>query len=66
MANKQILRCFLCGKVESEVEHLIKGKFGCVCDGCIQDAYDVLNEEEEEQITHNIQLATANVIFASS
>lgn len=62
MANKQILRCFLCGKVESEVEHLIKGKFGCVCDGCVHEAYGVLSEEEEEQITHNIQLATPRQI----
>ena len=62
MTNKQILRCFLCGKVESEVEHLIKGKFGCVCDACIHEAYGVLNEEEEEQITHNIQLATPRQI----
>ena len=62
MANKQILRCFLCGKVESEVEHLIKGKFGCVCDECVHEAYGVLNEEEEEQITHNIQLATPRQI----
>ena len=62
MANKQILRCFLCGKAESEVEHLIKGKFGCVCDECVHEAYGVLNEEEEEQITHNIQLATPRQI----
>lgn len=61
MENKQILRCFLCGKVESEVEHLIKGKFGCVCDKCVHEAYGVLNKEEE-QITHNIQLATPRQI----
>lgn len=62
MANKQIERCFLCGREESEVEHLIKGKFGCVCDKCVHEAYGVLNEEEEEQITHNIQLATPRQI----
>lgn len=62
MANKQIERCFLCGKVKGEVKMLVKGKFGYACDGCIQDAYDVLNEEEEEQITHNIQLATPRQI----
>ena len=62
MANKQIERCFLCGKVKGEVKMLVKGKFGYACDGCIQDAYDVINEEEEEQITHNIQLATPRQI----
>ena len=62
MANKQIERCFLCGKTKDKVNRLVKGKFGYACDGCIQDAYDVLNEEEEEQITHNIQLATPRQI----
>lgn len=62
MANKQIERCFLCGKVKGEVKMLVKGKFGYACDGCVQDAYDVINQEEEEQITHNIQLATPRQI----
>lgn len=62
MANKQRLRCFLCGKEEWEVEHLIKGKYGYVCDKCVQQAHEVLNEEEEERITHNIQLATPRQI----
>ncbi len=62
MANKQIERCFLCGKVKGEVKMLVKGKFGYACDGCVQDAYDVISEEEEEQITHNIQLATPRQI----
>lgn len=57
MANKQVQRCFLCGKIKDEVNQLIKGKFGYVCDSCINDAYSILNEEEEEHITHNIQLA---------
>lgn len=62
MANKQIERCFLCGRVKDEVNQLIKGKFGYVCDECIHEAYEVLNEEEEEHITHNIQLATPRQI----
>ena len=62
MANKQIERCFLCGRVKDEVNQLIKGRFGYVCDECIHEAYEVLNEEEEEHITHNIQLATPRQI----
>ena len=62
MANKQIERCFLCGKVKGEVKMLVKGKFGYACDECVYEAYGVLNEEEEEQITHNIQLATPRQI----
>ncbi len=62
MANKQIERCFLCGRVKDEVNQLIKGKFGYVCDSCINDAYSILNDEEEENITHNIQLVTPRQI----
>lgn len=62
MANKQIERCFLCGRVKNEVNQLVKGRFGYVCDECIHEAYEVLNEEEEEHITHNIQLATPRQI----
>lgn len=28
MANKQIERCFLCGRVKDEVNQLVKGRFG--------------------------------------
>lgn len=62
MANKQIERCFLCGKVKSEVNQLLKGRFGYVCDSCVHEAYEVLNDEEEEEISHNVQLATPSQI----
>ena len=62
MENKQIERCFLCGKIKHEVKRLIKGKYGCVCDECIQEAYDILNEEEEKESSHNVQLATPRQI----
>ena len=62
MANKQIERCFLCGRVKDEVNQLVTGKFGYVCDECIHEAYEVLNDEEEEHIIHNIQLATPRQI----
>lgn len=62
MANKQIERCFLCGKTKDEVDRLVKGKFGHVCNACVYEAYDVLTESEEEEISHNIQLATPRQI----
>lgn len=64
MANKQVERCLLCGKLKSEVNQLIKGKFGCVCDECIDTAYDILNEKEEEEINSNILLSTPSQIKA--
>lgn len=63
MANKQQEICFLCGKTKSEVNQLIKGKFGYVCDGCVYEAHEVLNEQEEE-IFENMQLATPSQIKA--
>ena len=62
--TKQTERCFLCGKEKSEVNLLLKGKYGCVCDSCIQEAHDILNENEEEEISQNVQLATPRQIKA--
>ena len=59
---KQSEICFLCGKTKSEVNQLIKGKFGYVCDECIHEAYEMLNEQEEQEISHNVQMATPSQI----
>ena len=64
MANKQQEMCFLCGKTKSEVNQLLKGKFGYVCDSCIHEANEVLKEQEEEEISENVQLATPSQIKA--
>lgn len=64
MANKQQEICFLCGKTKSEVQRLIRGKIGYVCDECVQTAYDVFNEKEEDEIAYNVQLATPSQIKA--
>lgn len=64
MANKQTERCFLCGKSKAEANQLLKGKFGYICDSCVHEAYEVLNFEEEEAITENMQLATPSQIKA--
>jgi len=61
---KQQERCFLCGKTKSEVNQLLKGRFGYVCDECVYEAYEVLNDEEEEEIAQNVQLATPSQIKA--
>lgn len=63
MAKQQEI-CFLCGKTKSEVNKLIRGKFGYVCDSCVQIAYDTFNEQEEEEISHNVRLTTPSQIKA--
>lgn len=64
MAKKQQELCFLCGKSRSQVNQLLKGKFGCVCDECVNEAYEVLIFEAEEEISDNMQLATPSQIKA--
>jgi ATP-dependent Clp protease ATP-binding subunit ClpX len=54
MANKQAERCFLCGKTKAEVNQLLKGKFGYICDSCVHEAYEILDFEEEEEVSHNV------------
>lgn len=38
MATKRINYCFMCGKDESQVDYLIKGKYGCLCRDCAAQA----------------------------
>lgn len=64
MANKQSEICFLCGKSKSQVNQLLKGKFGYVCDECVREAYGVLNFEEEEGISEDMRMATPSQIKA--
>ena len=54
----------MCGSKKDEVEKLIRGKYGYICDSCISIASDLLNDEEEENITNNMQLATPSQIKA--
>lgn len=62
MANKRQF-CTMCGKQESEVEILLKGKHGCICDECVDAAYDMLIDMREEmQQEADIQLMTPSQI----
>ena len=62
MANKQSEMCFLCGRSKSQVNQLLKGKFGYVCCDCIIEAYEVLDAEENEQVSENMQMVTPSQI----
>ena len=64
MAKKQSEICFLCGKPMSQVKKLLKGKFGYICCDCITEAYEVLNAEENEQVSENMQMVTPSQIKA--
>ena len=64
MANKNNEFCYMCGSKKDEVDKLIRGKYGYICDNCIDIASDILNDEEEENITSNMQLVTPSQIKA--
>lgn len=65
MVNKNNEFCCMCGSKEDEVDKLIRGKYGYICDNCISIASDLLNDDEEEKnITNNMQLATPSQIKA--
>lgn len=64
MANKTVERCFLCGKTVDEVDQLIKGKFGCVCNECISIAHGIITNNEDDEISNNMKLATPSQIKA--
>ena len=64
MANKSNEYCCMCGSEKNEVEKMIKGKYGYICDKCTAIANDLLNDEEEETIKKNIQLTTPSQIKA--
>lgn len=61
---KQTEICFICGKTKSEVDKLLKGKYGYICNECVQEAYEILNENEEGNIFDNMQLVTPSQIKA--
>ena len=41
MANKNNEFCCMCGSKKDEVDMLIKGKYGYICDNCISIASDL-------------------------
>ena len=62
---KQSEVCFICGKLKSQVDKLLKGKYGYICNGCVQEAYDILDENnEEDNISDNMRLAVPSQIKA--
>lgn len=61
MANKKEI-CFLCGKARLEADTLLKGKFGYICSDCVAEAYGLLNDKKEKEISDNMRLVTPRQI----
>lgn len=62
MANKKDEFCFMCGSKVDDVDKLIKGRYGYICDSCINIAQGLLEDEEEETVSDNIKSVTPRQI----
>ena len=54
MATKGEPRCSFCGKSKSEVNILIAGISGHICDGCISQAQHIVEEEITQRVETTI------------
>lgn len=61
MATKKDEFCFMCGRKKDDVDKLIKGSYGYICNNCIDIAKGLI-EDEEDSVSENIQLATPRQI----
>ena len=62
MANKKDEFCCMCGSKKDDVDKLIKGRYGYICDSCINIAKELLEDEEEETVSDNIKSVTPRQI----
>jgi ATP-dependent Clp protease ATP-binding subunit ClpX len=46
-------KCNFCGKERSEVKLLVEGVGGFICDSCIEQAHEIVNEEMKKKGTFN-------------
>ncbi len=53
MAKKPTQHCSFCGKERQEVKVLIAGINGYICDGCVEQANHIINEESQHQSRFN-------------
>jgi len=47
-------KCSFCGRTKKEVNVLIAGVSGHICDSCIEQAYEIITEETKERVSFNI------------
>ncbi len=54
MKNQKEIKCSFCGRDKSETYVLIAGITGHICDQCIQQAQNILNDEMNSKLKNNI------------
>ena len=61
MKNQKEIRCSFCGRDKSETYVLIAGITGHICDQCIQQAQNILNDEMSSRLKSNINSQLNNL-----
>ena len=51
MERKELVKCSFCGKNKQDTDVLIAGITAHICDSCIEQAYNILDLENSDQIT---------------
>src|SRR5215510_4889393 len=54
MKNQKEIRCSFCGRDKSETYVLIAGITGHICDQCIQQAQNILNDEMQSRLKNTV------------
>ncbi len=55
MKKDKEVRCSFCGKKSSEVEQMIMGTNGYICNNCIEAAYDILHPFHEKIVDKSVK-----------
>jgi len=66
MAKKEEMNCSFCGRSKSDVDVLIAGVTGHICENCIEQAHQIIgeqtNHENSEALDQNFELLKPNEI----
>ena len=50
MEKKELVKCSFCGKNKQDTDVLIAGITAHICDSCIEQAYNILDLENSDQL----------------
>ena len=56
--------CMMCGATRGEVDSLVKGEYGCICDECIEKAYSMLDTKKLSMNTVELEKVKPSQIKA--
>ena len=56
--------CMMCGATRGEVDSLVKGEYGCICNECIEKAYSMLDTKKISMNTVELEKVRPSQIKA--